>query len=457
MGRRPCLEGRRQGVRHRRLERRRGSGRHLQMLRHRLRHFEGAAGLQAGALSGVARHEMDPAPDRARAWTTRRCRTIVRESHRLVALKLTEAGPQGDRAGSRHSLSARCADRCAPSKGRHRAAIFMPGSCWRYQRLGGLGSDSRWRAPSACGFRPEIVLGKYRQQGTRHSGAARPGFAAVDAAASTGPDNASPRRARERRRLPAETPLRLAQSGDVEIYIDEYGRRVIVDAFTGEVLGIQRPRQNRDYRRQRRLRELNRDQGGFSARRSGCRHSLRAAALLPGPRRSRNIRKRPDEAFPDAPEEAYPGRAGRISRGAAAARRDARADRAPAARRRHGRAEGAGARFRRRRREGSKEPGVVFAGREEVAGLQVLLDRKGASPGVIDGHFGSNVDKALAAYRDITGQNLHSTDTEAIKKALAADAAATRSRPTRSRRRMRPGRSSPRCRPTTATRPSSTG
>ena len=49
----------------------------------------------------------------------------------------------------------------------------------------------------------------------------------------------------------------------------------------------------------------------------------------------------------------------------------------------------------------------------------MLLDRKGASPGVIDGHFGSNVDKALAAYRDITGQNLHSTDNEAIKKALA--------------------------------------
>ena len=72
-----------------------------------------------------------------------------------------------------------------------------------------------------------------------------------------------------------------------------------------------------------------------------------------------------------------------------------------------------------RHRWRSEEPGVVFAGREEVAGLQVLLDRKGASPGVIDGHFGSNVDKALAAYRDITGQNLHSTDTEAIKKALA--------------------------------------
>src|SRR4051812_28180476 len=37
-------------------------------------------------------------------------------------------------------------------------------------------------------------------------------------------------------------PLRLAQSGDVEIYYDEYGRRVIVDAYTGEVLGVERPR-----------------------------------------------------------------------------------------------------------------------------------------------------------------------------------------------------------------------
>ena len=62
---------------------------------------------------------------------------------------------------------------------------------------------------------------------------------------------------------------------------------------------------------------------------------------------------------------------------------------------------------------------MTFSGRAEVAALQVLLDRKGASPGVIDGHFGSNVDKALAAYRDITGVNLHSTDTDAIKKALA--------------------------------------
>ena len=49
-----------------------------------------------------------------------------------------------------------------------------------------------------------------------------------------------------------------------------------------------------------------------------------------------------------------------------------------------------------------------------------MLDRRGASPGVIDGRFGSNVDKAIIAYRSINSDNLKSTDAEGIKKALAA-------------------------------------
>ena len=55
----------------------------------------------------------------------------------------------------------------------------------------------------------------------------------------------------------------------------------------------------------------------------------------------------------------------------------------------------------------------------DVADLQVLLDRMAASPGAIDGRFGSNVEKALAAYRDITGQILQASDREAIEQALA--------------------------------------
>lgn len=62
---------------------------------------------------------------------------------------------------------------------------------------------------------------------------------------------------------------------------------------------------------------------------------------------------------------------------------------------------------------------VVAGAREEVAALQILLDRGGSSPGVIDGRFGSNVDRAIVAYRRITGKNLKSTDTVLIKQLLA--------------------------------------
>jgi len=63
-------------------------------------------------------------------------------------------------------------------------------------------------------------------------------------------------------------------------------------------------------------------------------------------------------------------------------------------------------------------PGVSGA-REEVAALQILLDRGGSSPGVIDGRFCSNVDRAIVAYRRLTGRNIKSTDTVGITAALA--------------------------------------
>src|SRR5688572_26985548 len=51
--------------------------------------------------------------------------------------------------------------------------------------------------------------------------------------------------------------IQLAQYGDVEIYYDEFGRRVVVDAYTGEVISVERPRRmerqlRRDARRERR-------------------------------------------------------------------------------------------------------------------------------------------------------------------------------------------------------------
>lgn len=248
--------------------------------------------------------------------------------------------------------------------------------------------------------------------------------------------------ARDSRHRPAAAAshadgLRLAQAGDVEVYYDGQGRRVIVDAFTGEILSIDRPRREAGRRaeRQRELRQpgryylddpedmerFRRDQGLFAPPvddYSGNPNDYDSGAY-------------PREPYPEAPREryrdpyiepyeeqppvlAYPGdpNQGSILGG-------------PIERRSLPEA-----------REWSEttppsetiiqpalprsEPPTNFAARDDVAALQVLLDRRGASPGVIDGRFGSNVDKALLVYREITGENLKSTDAEGIKEALAA-------------------------------------
>jgi len=55
---------------------------------------------------------------------------------------------------------------------------------------------------------------------------------------------------------------------------------------------------------------------------------------------------------------------------------------------------------------------------EEVAKFQILLDRAGASPGVIDGRMGDNVNKAISAYHEITGERLRTYDKEWIEAEL---------------------------------------
>ncbi|WP_420960755.1 L,D-transpeptidase [Brucella sp. IR073] len=56
----------------------------------------------------------------------------------------------------------------------------------------------------------------------------------------------------------------------------------------------------------------------------------------------------------------------------------------------------------------------------KIAAYQVLLDRAGASPGAIDGRAGSNVDKAIAAYGELTGKFLDPSDEAAINAELEA-------------------------------------
>lgn len=56
----------------------------------------------------------------------------------------------------------------------------------------------------------------------------------------------------------------------------------------------------------------------------------------------------------------------------------------------------------------------------EIAAFQVLLDRAGASPGVIDGQMGGNVNKAVAAYMEMTGRTLDPTNPQSLVEELDA-------------------------------------
>ncbi|WFR99509.1 L,D-transpeptidase [Rhizobium tumorigenes] len=54
----------------------------------------------------------------------------------------------------------------------------------------------------------------------------------------------------------------------------------------------------------------------------------------------------------------------------------------------------------------------------EITALEVFLDRKGISPGAIDGRIGGNVTKAIYAYQQMTGQQLDPNNTDAILEDL---------------------------------------
>lgn len=226
--------------------------------------------------------------------------------------------------------------------------------------------------------------------------------------------------------------IELAQYGDVEIYYDEFGRRVVVDAYTGEVISVERPRRMERRLRREAMRERRAVVRGGQERyylddpddvERLRREKLRDLGIVPAPPiedyedysrqelpdgLGEEYPAQPRRAFPDEPEivarEPAPGAIERQPLGNPGAP-DIAEKPAPAT---------------PNIIEGAIDPSLKLGAREDVAALQILLDRRGASPGVIDGRFGSNVDKAIVAYRSINSDNLKSTDAEGIKKALAA-------------------------------------
>jgi len=224
----------------------------------------------------------------------------------------------------------------------------------------------------------------------------------------------------------------LAQDGNLDIYYDARGNRVIVDADTGKVIAIQPPQTRLDrraLRRQMRERELGRapveDDGDYlgdpedMARYRRRQLDDQGRIIEPpvdeyDPGSDRLLGGYPQDdgngadTYPEAPKSAEPRPIKRQPLNEAAidpAEPAAPSDQAALPPKAGGKT--------------VVDPSLSLGARQDVAALQVLLDRAGASPGVIDGRFGSNVDKALAAYNQITGSNLRSTDAVRIQAALA--------------------------------------
>lgn len=222
---------------------------------------------------------------------------------------------------------------------------------------------------------------------------------------------------------------------EVESYIDQYGREVLWDPQTGRIIGIV-PRGERRYvtpteRRELRRRELGRDGGGRQVERAPLGERLREEleihlGLREPPDNEFEERAlepdyaRPRGSFPDAPR--LPGMAPRdqVDR-MPLGEPDAPADVLENDDEEIAAVPGDEPEIITRPEVApGVDPSLTGKGAsDEVARIQVLLDRAGLSPGVIDGHMGDNVNKAISAYRDKTGRALRTYDSDSIEEALA--------------------------------------
>ncbi|WP_367717820.1 L,D-transpeptidase [Nitratireductor sp. GISD-1A_MAKvit] len=236
----------------------------------------------------------------------------------------------------------------------------------------------------------------------------------VDGGSARGGDGAGDRAAQPR--------VQLVQNYDFDVYIDQYGREIIVDAFTGEVVEIRPPAPGRRQyeRRPSRPREFEGQVYDFTDPRDVDRYRRDRGRARTAPR-ERYAEPYDDRTYGEPPRfddrNAYPEAPGYGQGTIDRAPLDA-----PGGRENYAAIPDAES----ERDTGSRGPSLprdsaVVMPRgvsEDVARFQVLLDRAGASPGVIDGRTGDNVNKAIRTYREITGQTLRTYDAEWVKAEL---------------------------------------
>ncbi|MEQ9177843.1 MAG: L,D-transpeptidase [Nitratireductor sp.] len=214
----------------------------------------------------------------------------------------------------------------------------------------------------------------------------------------------------DEKRSVAAPGLLLAQGGDVEIFYDRAGNRVIVDAYTGAVIATARPRRLplRERTLPRRAGPSVNDPDALERyRRYRERQLGRPLEPLPG-EAARDYR----QPIPEDDDFIARRRLPAIDEDGDVARRE------PLPRDRLSDDPVTGSTPREDDGATARPRGPTGAS-EDVARLQVLLDRAGVSPGVIDGRMGSNVRKALDALAEMTGERLDPSDTALVEAALA--------------------------------------
>lgn len=216
-----------------------------------------------------------------------------------------------------------------------------------------------------------------------------PLLASVFLNASTPATSASPDR-----------PVQLATNRDVVVIIDNRGRRVVIERWTGRILAFLPPK--RDWRDDDR-RELARPRlkrhwrDNEEWRDYGYFDEEEAPADVVQPRikpKAKTVRKTPVKRNPAEADEPVVITATTPKPAMTA--------------------------------KPSEQPYPAQAS-EAIATVQVVLDRAGLSPGVIDGRPGDNLNKALDAWEQKTGTRLDIADPAAIERALddSGDAAFT--------------------------------